>query len=174
MTKEQTIKIMEYFEAAYKGFYEGKDTRRTLLVWHDALQDEDPKIVQAAAKSYVRTHEFAPTVAGLLNQITLIKETMTDTDMWGLIYKAASKGLYNADEEYKKLPPECQSFLGSASALKDLAQTDTGTMNTVVKGQFLKRVEAIRQHQSVQKGLPAEVRIAIENSKARMLETEYE
>lgn len=169
MKKEETKKIMEYFQAAYKGFYEGKDTKPVLMVWHDALADEDPRIVRQAAKNYVRTNEFAPTIAGLLKQIDLIKEPRGETDLWALISKAASNGIYNADEEFRKLPPECQSFLGSASALKDLAQTDVGTINTIVKGQFLKRVEAIREHQNVQKGLPAEVRQAIEESKRRML-----
>lgn len=169
MTKEETIRIMEYFQAAYKGFYEGKDTQPVLTVWHDALADEDPRIVSQAAKNYVRTNEFAPTVAGLLKQIDLIKEPRGDTDLWAMINKAASNGLYHAEEEYKKLPPECQAFVGSPSALKDLAQTDVGTMNTIVKGQFLKRVEAIREHQTVQKGLPLEVRQAIEESKRRML-----
>lgn len=170
MTKEQIIGLMKYFQAAYKGFYEGKDTQAVMTVWHDALADEDPKIVSQAAKNYVRTSEFAPTVAGLMKQIDLIKRPQADTDMWALISKAASNGLYNSAEEFEKLPPECQSFLGSASALKDLAQTDTGTMNTVVKGQFLKRVEAIREHQTVQRGLPAEVRQAIEDSKRALLE----
>ena len=174
MTKEQVIKVMEYFQAAYKGFYEGKDTREVLTVWHDALADEDPAVVSEAAKNYVRTQEFAPTVAGLMKQIALIKEPRTDTDYWSLINKAARNALYNADEEFKRLPPECQSFIGSPSALKDLAQADTGTMNTIVKGQFLKRVEAIREHQTVQNGLPAEVRMALEESRLKLLGDEYE
>lgn len=169
MTKEQVITVVKYFQAAYSGFYEGKDVQAVLTVWYDALRDEEPAVVSQAAKNYVRTSEFAPTIAGLMKQINLIKEPDTDTDMWALINKAASNGLYNSAEEFAKLPAECQSFLGSASALKDLAQTDPGTMNTVVKGQFLKRVAAIREHQEVQRGLPAEVRQAIAESKQRML-----
>ena len=87
---------------------------------------------------------------------------------------AAANGLYHAEEEFKKLPPECQSFLGSPAALKDLAQADTGTMNTIVKGQFLKRVSEIREHQTVQNGLPAEVRQALQDQRNKLLEAEYE
>lgn len=169
MTKEEIKKLMEYFQAAYKGFYEGADIQAVMTVWFDALGEEDHRIVSQAAKNYVRTNEFAPTVAGLLKQIDLIKEPRCDADMWVLINKAASNGLYHAEEEFKKLPPECQAFVGSPSALKDLAQTDVGTINTIVKGQFLKRIEAIREHQTVQRGLPLEVRQAIEESKRRML-----
>ena len=175
MTKDEIKKLMEYFQAAYKGFYEGKDVQAVMTVWYDALCDEDPRIVSQAAKNFVKTSEFAPTVAGLMKQVNLIKEPRGTTDLWTLINKAASNSLYHSEEEFKKLPPECQSFVGSPSALKDLAQTDVGTMNTIVKGQFLKRVEAIREHQEVQRGLPAEVIQAIEESKRKLLlEEEYE
>lgn len=170
MNNHQMIVIMQYFQAAYSKFYENANPRDVLKVWYDVLKDEDPVVVNAAAKNYVKTHKYPPTVADIMEQIELIKQPDADTDLWGLIYKAVSNGLYNSEEEFNKLPPECQSFLGSPSALKDLAMTDTGTMNTVVKGQFLKRVEAIREHQAVQRGLPAEVRAAITESKRKMLE----
>ena len=170
MTKDQTKQIIAYFNVAYRGFCDKSDMREVLTVWYDAFAEEDASIVSAAAKNYVKTNVFPPTVAGLQKQIDMIKNASTDTDMWSLIYKAASNSMYNSDEEFKKLPPECQSFVGSASALKDLAQTDVGTMNTVVKGQFLKRIEDIKQHKEVQKGLPAEVRQAIAESKRMMLE----
>lgn len=162
-------KTMAYFQTAYRGFYEGKDTGDVLTIWYDAFADEDASVISTAAKNYVRTNEFPPTIAGLQKQIDLIKSSKTETDLWSLIHRAASNSLYNAEEEFKKLPPECQSFVGSPSALKDIAQTDVGTMNTVVKGQFLKRVEAIKQHQTVQSGLPMEVKMAIAESKQRML-----
>ena len=172
LTKDEMKKTMAYFQTAYRGFYEGKNPSDVLTVWYDAFAEEDASVVSIAAKNYVKSNVYPPTIAGLKMQINMIKTSETDTDLWGLIYKAASNGLYHSEEEFKKLPPECQSFIGSASALKDLAQTDVGTMNTVVKGQFLKRVEAIKQHKEVQRGLPAEVRQAIEESKRRMLDVE--
>lgn len=172
MTKEQMITIMEYFQTAYRGFYEGKDIKSVLSVWYDIFGEEEEVVVKTAARNYVKTNKFPPTIAGLQEQIDMIKEPKADTDLWSLIHRAASNSLYHADEEFKKLPPECQSFVGSPSALKDLAQTDVGTMNTVVKGQFLKRVNDIKEHRAVQRGLPAEVRKAIEESKLKMLEEE--
>lgn len=170
MTREEIIKLMQYFEAAYKGFYEGKDTKAVVAVWHDALKDEAPEIVSEAARNYVKTSEYTPTVAGLMKQIDLIKEPYTGADLWNLIDLAAKNGIYNAAAEFEKLPPECQAFLGSPSELKDLARADCGTMNTVIKGMFLKRVEDIKEHQTVQNGLPTEVRAAIEESHRKLLE----
>lgn len=172
MTREEIKTLMKYFQTVYPGFYQGSNQTQVVDVWFDALGEYDTKIVQLAAKNYVKTNEFAPTIAGVMKQIRQISKTETETDLWALIQKAASNGIYNSAEEFEKLPPECQSFVGSADALKELSQIDMATMETVVKGQFLKRVESIQSHQEVQKGLPAEVRQAISAAKMKLLEQE--
>lgn len=170
MAREHIIAIMQYFQTAFPGFYKDSNPRDVLNVWCDIFESEDPAILKTAAKNYVSSRKFPPTIAEMKEQIDLIKNTKTDADLWALIYKAASNGTYNSDEEFRKLPPECQAFVGGPAALRDLAQIDPGTLNTVVKGQFLKRVQEIREHRNVQIGLPAEVRQAIAESKQRLLE----
>lgn len=172
MTREETKKMILYLHMAYRDFCGDKDLTSVVNIWHDAFKDYDVKVVEIAAKNYVKTNEFAPTIAGVMKQIRQISKTETETDLWALIQKAASNGIYNSAEEFEKLPPECQSFIGSADALKELSQIDMATMETVVKGQFLKRVESIQSHQEVQKGLPAEVRQAISAAKMKLLEQE--
>lgn len=172
MTRQELITIMKYFQTVYPGFYQGANQTQVADAWLDAFGEYDAKLVQLAAKNYVKTNEFAPTIAGIMKQIRQISKTETETDLWALIQKAASNGIYNSAEEFEKLPPECQSFVGSADALKELSQIDMATMETVVKGQFLKRVESIQSHQEVQKGLPAEVRQAISAAKMKLLEQE--
>lgn len=169
MTREEVITMMKYFQSAYKGFYEGANTANVLAVWLDAFKDVDGEYALIAAKNYVKSNDYPPTVAGVMKQIDLIKSE-NDTDLWASLHKAISNGVYNSEAEFKKLPPECKSFIGSPSALRDLAQTDTGTINTVVKGQFLKTITKIKEHQSVQNGLPFEVKAAIAESKRRLLE----
>jgi len=172
MTRDDVKKMIVYLQVAFPSFGEGQDSSALVEVWYDAFKDEDVKIVSRAAQNYVKLSQYPPTIAGIIEQINLIKNKDTNTDLWALIEKAARNGTYGSVEEFEKLPPECQSFIGSPAALKELAQIDSGTMNTIVKGQFLKRVEAIKQHQEVQRGLPSEVRRAIEESRMRMLEGE--
>ena len=168
MTREETKRMILYLHMAYRDFCKDRDLTSVIDIWHDAFKEYDVKVMGIAAKNYVKTNEFAPTIAGIMKQIRQISKTEAETDLWALIQKAASNGLYNSAEEFEKLPPECKSFIGSADALKEMSQIDMATMETVVKGQFLKRVEAIQNHQEVQKGLPGEVRQAIEER--RMLE----
>lgn len=169
MTRDDTKKIIAYLRMAYSGFCEDRDLTEVVNVWYDALKDEDTIIVQTATKNYVKTSKFAPTIAGIIEQINLIK-CESDADLWAKLRKAVGNSIYNSSEEFEKLPQECKAFVGSASALRDLAQTDIGTMDTIVKGQFLKNVGAIKEHQTVQNGLPMEVKQAIEASKRKLLE----
>lgn len=168
MTRQDIITLMKYFQTAYSGFYKGANQTQVVDVWFDAFGEYDTKIVQQAAKNYVKTNEFAPTIAGVMKQVNLICKTETDTELWALIQKAAKNGIYNAKEEFEKLPPECQSFVGRPETLREYALLDSATFETVVKGQFLKRIEEIRNHQKIQKGLSEEVRKAIEER--RLLE----
>ena len=170
MTKDEVRTMLKYLDSAYRHFYEGVNPTDVLEVWADAFKDEERIVVAKACGNYVKLNPHPPTIAGIMKQVQLIKDAQTDTDYWALIQKAIGNSIYNSKEEFEKLPEVCKSFVGSASALRDMAQADTGVINTVVKGQFLKRVEAIREHQNVQKGLPVSVVMALEESK--MLEGE--
>lgn len=170
MTKDEIKKMILYFRTVYSGFCEDSNLTDVLNVWFDAFKDEDSRVVGTAAKNYVRSNRYPPTIAGVFEQIKLIKSQDTNTDLWAMIVKAAGNGTYHSVEEFEKLPEECKSFIGSPAALKDIAQADMGTLNTVVKGQFLKHVDSIKEHQEVQKGLPANVRQAIAESKMKLLQ----
>lgn len=161
MTREEMKTIMKYFQSAYKGFYEGANITDVMNVWYDALKEEDVKVVQTASRNYVQSNEFAPTVAGLMKQINLIKGADTNTDLWDRLRKAISNSTYNSAEEFEKLPKECKSFVGSPMGLRNLAMEDMGTIDTVVKGQFLKNVDSIKERQNVQDSLPMEVKQAL-------------
>ena len=50
--------------------------------------------------------------------------------------------------------PEVKKFFGNVRQVKELAQTDTDTVNTVTKGQFLKQYEVIVSREKEQKLLP--------------------
>lgn len=172
MTKDDTKKMIMYLRAAYPGFCEGEDLANVLKVWHDAFKDENTSVVSEATRNYTRSSKFPPTIAGIQEQINLIKRTDSDAELWAAITKAAKNSTYGAAEEFEKLPEICQQFIGSASALKDLGQISPETLQTVVKGQFAKTAPQIRQHRDVQRGLPADVRAVIEYEKMRLLEHE--
>ena len=172
MTKDEIKKTIAYLRTAYKGFCEDMDLTAVINIWHDQFKEEDVHVVWEATRNYTRSSEYPPTIAGIYEQINLIKQEQTDADMWELISKAARNSTYGSAEEFEKLPDVCKKFVGSPAGLKDLGQLDAGTLQTVVKSQFIKTAPKIREHRNVQTGLPAEVRQAISMAKTKLLEQE--
>lgn len=172
MTRDEVKGMIMYLRSAYKGFCEGMNITDVVNVWYDQFKNEDAAVAQQATRNYTRSSEYPPTIAGIYEQINLIKQENTDAQLWDCIAKAARNSTYGSAEEFEKLPEVCKQFVGSPAGLKDLGQLDAGTLQTVVKGQFIKTAPQIREHRNVQMGLPAEVRQAIETAKVKLLEQE--
>lgn len=169
MTRDETKQILGYLQCAYPSAFGGDNLTATVNVWWDAFGDIDVHIVKHAVKNFVKSSKFAPTIAGIQEQIDLITSEETNVDLWGRLHKAISNGIYGAKEEFEKLPPECKRFLGNAEVLKELAQSDSATINTVVKGQFMKRIDALEKHEKVQSGISDELKSVIARSKQTAL-----
>lgn len=169
MRRDELKAIMKYFQASYRGFTEGQNPTDVLNVWYDAFKDEDVLVVRQAAKNYVKSNEFAPTVAGLMKQVEMIKNPMTDAELWACITKATRNSTYGSIEEFEKLPEVCKQFVGSPAALKDLGRIEPDKLQTVVKGQFRKTAPVIRERINAVNGLPSDVKQVLENVTGKML-----
>ena len=66
-------------------------------------------------------------------------------------------GLYMTEEQFNQSSPEVKKFFGNVRQVKELAQTDIKTVNTVVKGQFLKQYDVIRERERQQRLLPKQM-----------------
>ena len=179
MTREEIKTIMKYLNTAYPDGYRGVDDPGLFVdLWLDVFKSIEAPVLQHAVKNHVKASKFPPTIAEIQQQVDLILEPSLDVDYWNQLRRAISNGTYGSAEEFEKLPEECQRFLGGPSALRDLAQVEAGNVNTIVKGQFLKQVKAIKQQEQVARGLPMEVRALIadakEQQKLKALEYESE
>ena len=176
MTRQEFGSIVAVLRNAYldKDFLSDNESAE---VWYGFLKDLDFGEVKIAVAKLVSENKWMPTIAEIMSQVKLLNETVYDSDgdneLWDLIVKASKNSTYGAVEEFNKLPIECQKFLGSATSLKDFGLIDPNTLQTVVKGQFLKTIPAIRKHTEYNNGLPLEVKLAIEESKQRMLAEAY-
>lgn len=172
MTRQEFGSLIAVIRSAYRD-NDFLSDNKSAEVWYGILKDLDFATAKVAVTKLITTHKWLPTIAEILDQVRLLNETVTDsnvdTELWSLIVKASKNSTYGAVEEFQKLPEECQRFLGSPTVLKDFGQIDQGTLQTVVKGHFLKTIPAIRKHTEYKEGLPMEVRLAIEDSKQKML-----
>lgn len=173
MLRGETNQLMKILSVAYPNTYRDfTDSQKieTMQAYYDFFGEYETPIVVQALRNYIKRNQFPPTIAGLQEQIDLILNVgETANELWNLVEKATRNGLYGHAEEYARLPEPCQRWLGTSASLKELAQLDSGTLNTVIRGQFLKTVGQIKESVETQRALPQEVRAVIQQAKTRML-----
>ena len=113
-----------------------------------------------AVKKTIIDSPYPPTIHDIRkNAIEMLKPNTSKTaiEAWNEAYRMICNGLYMTEEQFEKASPEIKKFFGSVRQVKELAQCDTDTVNTVTKGQFLKQYEVITQREQEQKLLPQQM-----------------
>ena len=162
MTEQQTVSILSSLRVAYPYFYRNitpNDIALTVRAWQEVFQNEPFELVEIAVKNLLETHtDYPPNIGHIKQKMREITATATDEptneDLWLKLKRAAENGLYGAKEEFEKLPPILQRFLGSPGQLRDYAMMDSERFNTVTKGQFLKQIEVERERERYRKSIP--------------------
>lgn len=169
MTREETTSVLKILKVSYPAFYSKfsrDDMVAVLDLWSEMFADDDIRVVKVALFKLIETHKgYPPDIAALKEKIRelVIASTgePTDEELWQMLRRAASNGYYGAREEFDRLPRVVQRYLGSPSALRDLAVIDEKTLNTVAKGQFLKQIVSLRERQEFADSLPEPVKEAV-------------
>lgn len=152
MTREETIMILKLLKTAYPRFYTNitkEEAENTISLYMDMFKEENSNLVLLAVKQLITTLQFPPTIADVKNQIAKFEKNndLMPIELWNKVKKAISNSSYNSEKEFNSLPPICQRWLGSPKTLREYAQNDSDTNNTVVKGQFLKQIETMRERE---------------------------
>lgn len=169
MTREETTSVLKILKVSYPAFYSKfsrDDMVAVLDLWTEMFADDDIRVVKVALFKLIETHKgYPPDIAALKEKIRELVVAATgeptDEELWQMLRKAASNGYYGAREEFDRLPRVVQRYLGSPSALRDLAVLDEKTLNTVTKGQFLKQIVSLRERQEFADSLPEGVKEAV-------------
>ena len=162
MTLEEAAKIVGILEFNYP------DTRRHqsdeayityIRNWHSFFEHDSFELVEAAVRAYIATstERFMPNVGQIKEQIRKLTapEQMSEAEAWTRIKKALSNGLYGAEEEYAKLPPVLQRLVGSPSRLREWAQMDADTVESVIGSNIQRSYRAISAQEAEWAKLPA-------------------
>jgi hypothetical protein len=162
MTLEEAAKIVGILEFNYP------DTRRHqsdeayityIRNWHSFFEHDSFELVEAAVRAYIATstERFMPNVGQIKEQIRKLTapEQMSEAEAWTRIKKALSNGIYGAEEEYAKLPPVLQRLVGSPSRLREWAQMDADTVESVIGSNIQRSYRAISAQEAEWAKLPA-------------------
>lgn len=159
MNKQETAQIITLLAGNYSSISDKTKEQKQMILntWQECLGDLDYGIVLQAVKMSIISSPYPPTIHEIRkNAIEIIKpnEERTAIEAWEEAHKMISNGIYMTQEEFDKASLEVKKFFGNIRQVQELAKTDSDTVNTVTKGQFLKQYEIITEREKARKMLP--------------------
>lgn len=177
MTREETTAILGVLKTAYPNFYKDMNKQQmldTVQLWSEMFVNENIEVVKIAVKSLINTFKFPPTMADVKEQIYKLQYPETDdtTELYNGLKKAIGNSIYNAVDEFAKLPTIVQKFVGSPKQLREWA-IDENFNDNVLRGQFSKQITTLKARQKEERQMLPEaknmINKIIENSKIKFL-----
>lgn len=165
MNAEETGKILAVIKKTYPDAYKDftdREKRELILLWQEFFADDDYNIVDAAIKSYIAsdTRDKKPTIGKIKEIIRNLTqpEERSEQEAVNLILRACRNGIYNAEQEFGKLPPVCQRLVGTPDQIKEWAMMDMDELQTVVASNLMRSYRAVASREREHQALPSNVR----------------
>jgi len=151
--------------ASYPRFYQtaqtNEDVETTVNLWAEMFENDDVMAVKLAVKSLINTLEFPPTIADIKKEMNKLFEVINDEngaiDEWNQIKTALRNSAYYSVEMFERLPPIAKRFVGSPSQLRCWG-LDPDFNDGVIRGQFLKQYEVLKDRERHAAMLPENVK----------------
>ena len=140
MTKRETIKLLTVLSAAYPNFFKDMDKQQKMAqieLYKSRFKDTPAEIVIAALERYIDTNTYPPTIAGIKAIIADYQDGNKIDELWKEAWRAICGYC-----KFKDLSDANKTFFGSQSVIDDLG-LNGNTIQSVVKGQYLKRIKEI-------------------------------
>ena len=159
MNKQETAQIITLLAGNYNSIAEKTKEQKQMMIntWFECLNDLDYKLVLHAVKKTIIESPYPPTIHEVrknANEILNPSIQKTGIEAWEEAYKMICNGIYMTEEQFNQASPNVKKFFGNVRQVKELAQTDLKTVNSVVKGQFLKQYDVIAEREKHQNLLP--------------------
>ena len=150
MNRQEILSMLSILKKAYPNFYRNltkQEAEDTVLLYEEMFKDYDGKLVLLTIKELINTYEYPPTIATIKKKMYELTHTNeeSNSELWERLLKAIRNGYYGAEEEFKMLPDIVKEFLGSPEQLRSIAEMDSETIHSVVKGQFLRQIENLKE-----------------------------
>lgn len=164
MNKAETIQVITILAGNYDSIANKDEKQKKIMVetWYECLKDLDYNIVKCAVKKTIITSPYPPTIHEIRKNVVDLMNTKNENDnslaAWEEAYKMMARGTYMTREEFDSHSPVVKQFIGSLEQLRNYAITDADVINTVVKGQFMKQYEILKNREKEFNMLPADIK----------------
>jgi len=125
-----------------------QDVESMVALYQEMFKENSYEDVSIAIKNIIRTSEYMPTIATIKNKLYEIKHPIQEnnSELWDKLLNAIGNSSYHSEEEFEKLPLLVKEYIRSPRQLQEMATMPSDEIHTVVKGQFLKQIEVIKQN----------------------------
>lgn len=150
MTRDEVRRIIRLIEIEYPSVHRdmtAEDLSMKLNLWETQLRAYESKIVVQALYNYIAKNKFAPTLAGIFEEMNKLADSGDGIQvLWDKVARLCSRASAVTQEEFDGLPQEIKSWLGSIENLRGYGKIDEATFKTVTRGQFFKEMPKIVEH----------------------------
>lgn len=149
MNRTEVTKVLAILKTAYPNFYNSDELsiEEIIDLWVELFKDCDYNLTMLAVKELINSSRYTPTIADIKNKMYELTHTEepSNSELWERLLVAIRNGLYGYEKEFEKLPDIIKEFLGSPQQLNSIAEMDSETIHTVIKGQFLRQIENLKE-----------------------------
>lgn len=167
MTRDEVKQLLATIAVAYPN-WKPESLEGTLTLWAFMLEPYDKNMMFAALKAFILTDTkgFAPSIGQLISHISAADGNPTAAEAWAIVWRCVQNSIYNAKENFDRLPPAIQRAVGSADILRQWAMSDGAV--TVIESQFKRAYNAEILSQRETAMLPPELRTSLETANRRL------
>ena len=180
MTRKETMQLIFIIKAAYPKYFQ-KNTEEEIKYMHEAwfmvMEDYDYKLACAGVKAFISTDTegFPPSPGQIIDKIHKLTEKpenrLSESEAWSMVYKAICNGIYNAEDEFNKLPPVVQRAVGSADVIRAWAMEENVN---VTQSNFQRAYRTVSAEHKEESKLPQSVKALVDSMIERMAITDGE
>lgn len=160
MVMVEVSKLLAVVAAAYSRF-EVNEIKQQL--WFEMLKDIPYEAAQVSLKKHICESPYPPSIADIRRGASNLSAPQGNNpevgEAWGEVQKAISSyGMYNPEKAYKSMSPL------TAMAAKSMGWREMCTSQepSVIRGQFMKIYESLKQREEKYRLIPEELRKGIE------------
>ena len=165
MTKNETLRILAIIKVAYPNSFTkmtNQDIEMLTNLWTMQFKEYEYELVMGAINTIIASDltQFMPTIARVKQVCSELCSTnqISEYEAWNSVKQALSNSIYNAKDEFEKLPEICKEIVGNARQLREWCLLDTNELDTVVHSNFLKSFRSLSEHQRQQNLIPLTVK----------------
>ena len=170
MTQKEAAKIVDVLMFNYPDTLRNNSEEALITYienWHFFFKDDSyEEVMQAVQKIISSSQErFAPNIGMIREQMRKNREPkggLSEQEAWELVKRSLRNGLYGYKEEFAKLPPTVQRCVGSENMIREWAEMESETLDSVVASNFMRSFRAIRQSAEEDARTPAAIREQLE------------